>query len=218
MRPWLAKQKITSFYKQASVQLTPENHVYIHPLVASEFPHKRDQGGVVTQWEFRARMFVVGLHGRLRKHHISIAKQEFTGPGSLGEKQCYNTPSKPLLLSLCSSTPVVLKHQHAAESPAKKCQSLSRVQLSAPLQTAACQAPRPWDSPGKNTRMGCHSSLQGIFPIQGLKPGLLHCRWILYHLSHQGSPDSPKRLVIFLGSTLKVPDSADLGRNQEFAF
>ena len=46
----------------------------------------------------------------------------------------------------------------------------------------------PWDSPGKNTGMGCHSLLQGIFPIQGSNPGLLHCRQILYYLSHQGSP------------------------------
>ena len=46
----------------------------------------------------------------------------------------------------------------------------------------------PWDSPGKNTGMGCHSLLQGIFPIQGLNLGLLPCRWILYHLSHQESP------------------------------
>ena len=30
--------------------------------------------------------------------------------------------------------------------------------------------------------------LQGIFPTQGLNPGLLHCRWILYQLSHKGSP------------------------------
>ena len=36
--------------------------------------------------------------------------------------------------------------------------------------------------------MGSHFLLQGIFPIQGLNPGLLHCRQILYHLSHQGSP------------------------------
>ena len=35
--------------------------------------------------------------------------------------------------------------------------------------------------------MGCHSLLQGIFPTQGLNLGLPHCRWILYHLSHQGS-------------------------------
>ena len=39
----------------------------------------------------------------------------------------------------------------------------------------------------KNTGLGCHALLQGIFPIQGSNPGLPHCRWILYHLSHQGS-------------------------------
>ena len=38
--------------------------------------------------------------------------------------------------------------------------------------------------------MGCHFLLQGTFPIQGLKPSLLHCRQILYCLSHQGSPES----------------------------
>ena len=36
--------------------------------------------------------------------------------------------------------------------------------------------------------MGSHSLLQWIFPSQGLNPGLVHCRQILYHLSHQGSP------------------------------
>jgi len=45
----------------------------------------------------------------------------------------------------------------------------------------------PWNSPGKNTRVGCHVFLQGIFPTQGLNLGLLHCRWILYQLIHQGS-------------------------------
>ena len=44
------------------------------------------------------------------------------------------------------------------------------------------------DSPGKNTAVGCHALLHGIFLTQGLNPGLLHCRQILYHLSHQGSP------------------------------
>ena len=45
----------------------------------------------------------------------------------------------------------------------------------------------PWNSPGKNTRVGSHSLLQGIFLTQGLNPGLLYCRQILYPLSHQGS-------------------------------
>ena len=44
------------------------------------------------------------------------------------------------------------------------------------------------DSPGKNTGMGCHTLLQGIFLTQGLNPGLPHGRRILYHLSHQGNP------------------------------
>ena len=46
----------------------------------------------------------------------------------------------------------------------------------------------PWDSPGQNSEMGSLSLLQGIFPTQGWNPGLPHCSWILYQLSHQGSP------------------------------
>ena len=45
-----------------------------------------------------------------------------------------------------------------------------------------------WNSPSQNTGVGSLSLLQGIFPTQGLNPGLPHCRWILYQLSHQGSP------------------------------
>ena len=41
------------------------------------------------------------------------------------------------------------------------------------------------DSPCKNTIVGCHSFLQGIFLTQELNPGLLYWRQILYHLSHQ---------------------------------
>ena len=46
------------------------------------------------------------------------------------------------------------------------------------------------DSPGKNTGVDCHALLQGIFPTQGWNPGLLHCRRILYCLSHQGTVDT----------------------------
>ena len=46
----------------------------------------------------------------------------------------------------------------------------------------------PWNSPGQNTGVGSLSLLQGIFPTQGLNPGLPQCRRILYQLSHKGSP------------------------------
>ena len=48
------------------------------------------------------------------------------------------------------------------------------------------------DSPGKNTGVGCHALLQGIFPTQGSNLDLRHCRRILYHLSPKGSPLSPQ--------------------------
>ena len=43
----------------------------------------------------------------------------------------------------------------------------------------------PWNSPGQNTGVDSLSFLQGIFPTQGLNPGLPHCRQILYQLSHK---------------------------------
>ena len=44
-------------------------------------------------------------------------------------------------------------------------------------------------------QVGCHALLQKIFPTQGSNPGLPHCRWILYHLSHQGSPRILERVA-----------------------
>ena len=46
----------------------------------------------------------------------------------------------------------------------------------------------PWNSLGQNTMVGNLFLLQGVFPTQGSNPGLLHCRQILSHLSHQRSP------------------------------
>ena len=46
----------------------------------------------------------------------------------------------------------------------------------------------PWDFPGKNTGVGCHFLLQGIFPTQGLNLRLLHWQADSLPLSHQGNP------------------------------
>ena len=48
-----------------------------------------------------------------------------------------------------------------------------------------------WGFSGKNTGVGCHDLLQGIFSTQGSDLGLPHCRWVLYYLSHLGSPYDP---------------------------
>ena len=67
------------------------------------------------------------------------------------------------------------------------CVSHSVMSYSATTWAVSC--PRllyPWNSPGKNTGVGCHFLLQGILLIQGQNPGLLHCRQILYLLIHLG--------------------------------
>ena len=66
-----------------------------------------------------------------------------------------------------------------------KVKSLSRVQLFATPWTIAYQLLCPWDFPGKNSGMGCHFLLQGIFPAQGSNLGLPVYVPIS---SHQGSP------------------------------
>ena len=63
-----------------------------------------------------------------------------------------------------------------------------------------------WDFSGKNTGAGCQSRLQGIVPTQGSSLGLLHCRWIIYCLNHQGSP-----------SILLVPGIVSDRRSQEIS-
>ena len=57
---------------------------------------------------------------------------------------------------------------------------LSHVRLCVPMDCSP-QAPLSMGFPGKNTGAGCHFLFQGIFPTQGLTPGLLRCRQILYH-------------------------------------
>ena len=68
-------------------------------------------------------------------------------------------------------------------------QSLSRVQLFVTPWTAACQAPLSMEIlQARILEWVVMPSSRGIFPTQGWNPGLLHCRWILYCLSHQRSP------------------------------
>ena len=69
-----------------------------------------------------------------------------------------------------------------------KVKLLSRVQLSATAWTLC-----PWDFPGKSTAVGCHFLLQGIFPTQGLNPGLPH--------SGHALPSKPPGKPIIIANT-----------------
>ena len=86
--------------------------------------------------------------------------------------------------SACSNLSLLRSPGFPGSSVIKKWKSVSYVQLFATPWTLYS----PWNSPGQNTGVGSLSFLQGIFPTQGLNPGLPHYRHILYQLSHQGSP------------------------------
>ena len=95
--------------------------------------------------------------------------------------------TRPKVISLYSPACLIFGFWHAYTGLAV----LSRSVVFDSLHPHGLQPTRllcPWDSPGKNTGVGCHALLQGIFLTQGSNPGLPDCRQILYYLSHQGSP------------------------------
>ena len=55
-------------------------------------------------------------------------------------------------------------------------QSESRSAMSDSLRPQGLYS--PWNSPGRNTGVGSLCLLQGIVPMEGSNPGLLHCRWM----------------------------------------
>ena len=85
-----------------------------------------------------------------------------------------------LLIELQSFRPYLISHtRHVC-----MLSCLRRVWLFGTPWAVAHQAPLSMEFSRKNTGVGSHSCLQGIFPTQGSNPGLLHYRQILYYLSH----------------------------------
>ena len=66
------------------------------------------------------------------------------------------------------------------------------------------------DSSGKNTGVGCHALLQGIFLTQEWNQALLCCRWILYQLSYQESPCVSEKTSFLAGNMLNICGRAEL--------
>ena len=124
----------------------------------------------------------------LRKH-LNIVKM----------KELYCKSFKIQLKLKMTSVKEVILEESGEESKYTKRDSVDTQSCLTLCDPTHCSPPGssgPWNSSGKNTGLSSHSLLQGIFPTQGLNPGLLHCRQILYHLSHQGSPKYTKGYMI----------------------
>ena len=95
------------------------------------------------------------------------------------------------LIALFSLVFEVRPHKYIAAHPPYHCRCGSCSVVSDSLQPHKLEPPGSsvyGNSPGKSTEVGSHALLRGIFPSPGIEPGLLHCRQILYCLSHLGSP------------------------------
>ena len=101
---------------------------------------------------------------------------------SLPPFQVALTSQHPRVLGRAASRPCQSSGTCGANEESLCPQVLGKVQVKV---AQSCPTLRPWNSPGQSTGVGSRSLLQGIFPTQGSNPGLLHCRWILYQLSHR---------------------------------
>ena len=123
-------------------------------------------------------------------HRDSLGKNIGVGSLSLLQGIFPTQGSSPGLLH-CRKILYQLSHQGSPSYISyMNVKLLSRVRLFGTPWTVTYQAPSSMGFSGKNTGVRCHFLLQGIFLTQGSNPGLLHCRWTLYQLSHEGSPGS----------------------------
>ena len=91
-------------------------------------------------------------------------------------------PTKIYLVKAVAFSVVIYRRESWTIQKAVQCQSCPT--LCNPKDCSPPGSSAHGDSPGKNTEVGCHALLQGIFPTQGSNLGLPHSRQTLYHLSH----------------------------------
>ena len=139
-------------------------------------------------------------------HSISRWAEDGSQPSpkdlSSALQQGYVSPNKPRVLDLLlTATPsdhpplaltVYLFFKTTKRTVRQEVETCSVAQLCltlcCPVDCSPSGSSIHGDSPGKNTRRGCHALLQRIFPTQGLNPGLLDCRQILHHCTTWEAP------------------------------
>ena len=115
-----------------------------------------------------------------------LGRKPMTNLDSILKSRDITLPTKVNLVKAVAFSVVIYRRESWTIQKAVQCQSCPT--LCNPKNCSPPGSSAHGDSPGKNTEVGCHALLQGIFPTQGLNPGLLHCRQIPDLLSHQGIP------------------------------
>ena len=143
-----------------------------------------------------------GTQGKFYSHRLSFismhGKKALGSVGKLGFKRIWINFTNTVCASMLSFCYWLALNLRVIKVVVV--QLWSRVLSFATPWAAAHTLLRPWDFPGKNTGVGSHFLLQGIFLTQGSNSGLPHCRQILYCLRHQGIPDCMRPTHVMEGN------------------
>ena len=146
-----------------------------------------------------ARRRFKSMHaGCFHSQHVLSTGQDWSSPGlanwSCGSSQtCWQIGVNKVLLKHCQVHSFTCNPRRflccsgRVEWKKKVLVTRLRSTLCDPVDCQLTRSLCPWASPGKNTEVGHHSLLHGIFPTQESNPCCLHCRQMFYCLSHQGS-------------------------------
>ena len=144
-------------------------------------------------------MVGLSLSGKTRKIPFTVVVQLlscvelFAIPWTLAQQAPLSSTISQSLCKFMSIESLMLSN-HLSLSSNVLCSAVSNfLQFQGPTMVLC-----PWDFPGMDTVVGFHSLLQGIFQMQESNLGLLHCRQIFYHLSHQGSLCATTSLLNFI--------------------
>ena len=137
-------------------------------------------------WQVMSLLFNM-LSSKSGQINAEIMTMKSFGKNNAGEGDCLIMCYKATATENCGIGTRIDRQINRTEWKVfMSCESESRSVVSNSLRPPWTHS--PWNSLGQSTGVGSLSLLQGIFPTKGLNPSLLHCRRILYQLSHKGSP------------------------------
>ena len=164
--------KVKEESEKSALKLNIQNAKIMTSYPITSWQIEEEKVEAVTRFVFLdSKITAVGDCSHEIKGHLLLGRKAMTNLNSILKSRAITLPTKVYVVKAIVF-PVVMY----------RCESESHSVVSESLGSHGLYS--PWNSPGQNTGVDSFSLLQGIFPTQGLNPGLQ----ILNQLSHQGSP------------------------------
>ena len=155
-RPWVTKEKAELYFVYSVYEIMDMHNIFYREFIKMTLRSRVSRDSLAIQWlrlrapseEGRSSFPGWGTKITHAEQHVFHPPPQKKNTRTIMSKELFSLSDNCTLYGVC-----VLPHGLW------------------PTARLLC----PWDSPGKNTGVGCHAFFQRIFPTQGLNPGLLHC-------------------------------------------